>query len=64
MYHPDNFFDREEEPKQSTQFPCLMICMMQFAATLLTELACIYLIYSSKDAKEALMNFVALAVIC
>ena len=67
MYHPDNFYDVDLEDintrLRSTQFPCLIICLMQFMATIGTEIISFLLIYYSKDPKEALMNFVALLVI-
>lgn len=61
MNHPKNFIDREH--KQSTYIPCLLIFSMQFSATIFTEIINLFLIFEAKDAKEALMNFVALEVI-
>ena len=61
MYHSENFTDIEY--KEFTHFPCGFIIFMQFSATIATEIINFNLIYEAKDAKEALMNFIALQVI-
>ena len=62
MNHPENFTDIENG--KSTHFPCILIILMQNKAALVTELLNVWLIFEANNAKEALMNFIALEVIC
>jgi len=58
--HPDNFKDSEGN---STLFSASSIIFMQVLTTISTEVINFLLIFESQSPKEALMNFVALAVI-
>lgn len=58
--HPSNFRDKFGE---STLLPSFLLIVMQIGAALATEIINLYLILEADNAKDALMNFVALAVI-
>lgn len=59
--HPQNFVDKHGE---KTFLPSTMIILMQLGTSIATELINLLLIIESPTAKDTLMNFVALEVIC
>lgn len=59
--HPDSFVDSYGE---STIFPATSIIVMQLATSIATEVINLLLIIQATDAMSALMNFVALGIIC
>jgi hypothetical protein len=60
-YHVSNFVNKDGD---SSLIPAALLILMQLGASLATEVINLVLIVEAKNPKEALMNFVALGIIC
>lgn len=61
LNHPENFRNHHD---QSTKFTAVLIAIIQMVTSVMTEILNLILILNSKNSQDALMNFVALSVIC